>query len=143
MKRTTRKKQPRQSHRSGTATIELAICLPVLLAVTFSIIDTCNYLHLQQKLTTVAFETTRLASESKGNFNPARALGMAIAESRGLSNVELLIDSDLFSVSRVEQRLGWTVAAQASVPVRGNMPGPFVLYQNATATSEPVRIHVR
>lgn len=135
MKRLTRNKHRRPVNRSGTATIELAICLPVLLTVTFSIIDTCNYLHLQQKLTSIAFETARLAAEMNGQQDTARQYGLAIATARGLTDVELTLSSDPSVAS--------TVSAQARIPVRGNMPGPFVLFQNATASSEPVLLSVR
>jgi Flp pilus assembly protein TadG len=118
------------------------VLAPVLMFCTFAIIDVCNVIHLKQKLNTVAFETVRVASLKQSTFATARSEGVEFARARGLNNVTIRVES--FDPRRFPTReslpLGFTLRAQVEVPVRGNVPGPFVLIANRNITSQLVRI---
>jgi Flp pilus assembly protein TadG len=66
MKRTTRRSSilPTRrlgGERRGAATVELALCLPVLLTTALGMIETCNLMFTQARMQSVCFESARLA----------------------------------------------------------------------------------
>ncbi|TWU51900.1 TadE family protein [Rubripirellula reticaptiva] len=46
--------------RVGTAIVELAVCLPVLVMMTLATVEACTMLYVQQTLKTTAFEGARV-----------------------------------------------------------------------------------
>lgn len=59
----SRHKQPRsESTRSGLAVVELAICLPLMVMLTFGAIEAANAIYLKQTLVTAAYEAARTAT---------------------------------------------------------------------------------
>ncbi len=54
------KQHDRDHRRRGTAVAELAVCLPVLVAIMLATIEACTVLHVQQRLKTTAFEGARV-----------------------------------------------------------------------------------
>ena len=48
--------------RAGTATVEMAVCLPMLMLFSFGAIETANAIFLKQALSQVAYEGARTAS---------------------------------------------------------------------------------
>lgn len=51
------------ARRRGLATLELAICLPLLVAIFLGTLDTCQVIFLQQALDTACYEGQLLAAE--------------------------------------------------------------------------------
>ena len=49
-----------QADRSGVASIELAVCLPILVIVAFVAIEACGMLYLAQSLKIASFEGARV-----------------------------------------------------------------------------------
>lgn len=130
--------------RRAAATVELVVCLPVLLTVTFCFIDACNFLHLQQKLSAIAFETVRSASEKEATFATAKAFGEKIGNSRDVAGLVIQLEPVSSSASeRSEMDAGELVQARAYAPAEGNMAGPFVLFHGAEASSPVVVVAVQ
>ena len=48
--------------RKGTATVELAVCLPILVIIAFGSIETTNVIFLKDRLTSAAYEGARSAT---------------------------------------------------------------------------------
>jgi Flp pilus assembly protein TadG len=48
--------------RRGVAAVELALCLPVLLATSLGMIETCNVMFVQARMQSAAFEAARYAT---------------------------------------------------------------------------------
>jgi Flp pilus assembly protein TadG len=51
-----------ESTRSGLAVVELAICLPLMVMLTFGAIEAANAIYLKQTLVTAAYEAARTAT---------------------------------------------------------------------------------
>ena len=51
----------RRRSRQGSATAELAICLPVFVAVVFGCIEACTMLYLYQSCEITCYESVRMA----------------------------------------------------------------------------------
>ncbi len=63
------KQQHRHTRRrSGLATAELAICLPIMVAISMATIDICSAMFLRESLTIAAYEGAR-AGVPKGGTN--------------------------------------------------------------------------
>ncbi|HUY92893.1 MAG TPA: TadE/TadG family type IV pilus assembly protein [Pirellulales bacterium] len=52
----------RRRKRLGAATVELALCMPVLLTVGLGMIETSNVVFIQARLQSAAYESARLAT---------------------------------------------------------------------------------
>src|SRR5579872_2376475 len=59
------------SSRTGVAAVELALCLSVLLAIAFGMIETCNFVHLRTRMYSAAYESARLATRTTTAGNTA------------------------------------------------------------------------
>jgi len=53
---------PRSNRRRGTAVVELAICLPILVTVLLATTEACTILYVQQSLKISAFEGARVGT---------------------------------------------------------------------------------
>ncbi|MCA9165038.1 MAG: pilus assembly protein, partial [Planctomycetales bacterium] len=52
---------------SGVATLEMAVCLPMLVIITFCSIEAANFIYLKQSLTEAAYEAVRVATATGQN----------------------------------------------------------------------------
>ena len=48
--------------RAGAATVELTVCLPVLVLIVVGAIETCSFIHLNESLVTASYEGARVLS---------------------------------------------------------------------------------
>ncbi len=55
-----------QAARKGLAVVELAICLPLMVMLTFGAIEAANAIYLKQMLVTAAYEAARSATALGG-----------------------------------------------------------------------------
>jgi Flp pilus assembly protein TadG len=62
MQRLRREDPCRESTRSGLAVVELAICMPLMVMLTFGAIEAANAIYLKQTLVTAAYEAARTAT---------------------------------------------------------------------------------
>lgn len=58
----SRPRHQRPHRRCGTASVELALCLPVLLTLTFGMLETCNLVNQRTRMLAVAYESARYAT---------------------------------------------------------------------------------
>lgn len=135
----------KRKRRRGAATVELMICLPVLLTVTFCVIDVCNYLHLQQKLSTIAFESVRFISRKGTTFNQAKSYGRTMGRARGVTRPVIEMEPVSSSAgTRNAMETGELIMARAyTVKIEKNMMGPFVLFHGAVVSSPVVVMAVQ
>ena len=74
--RQRRWRSPPSDSRRGIAAVELALCLPVLMAAGFGMIEACNAVYVQARLQSAAFESVRLATR------PTTATNLAASASQ-------------------------------------------------------------
>lgn len=133
-------------NRYGIACVEFAVLAPVIVVISMAIIDICNVLHLKQKLNSIAFETSRVASYSDETFESAIAAGNEFAKARQIVNCSILVEANQpenFS-TRASLPLGHWLKSRATAPVQGNVPGPFILFGgNASVQSQLVKLAAR
>ena len=77
--------------RNGTAAVETAILLPLLVLVTFSSLELSNMVFLKQGLSIASYEGAKIASSPGTSDAQARARVQEILTSRGLSSTTITI----------------------------------------------------
>jgi Flp pilus assembly protein TadG len=131
---------PRRSRgrlrRRGAATVELAVCIPVIVLLTFGAIEMSNALFLKQALRTAAYEAARVATTPGQTEADARARAKEVLDSRGIQNYTLQFSP---AVTLTLAR-GTEVTATASAPVSENRIGPQWFFTSETLHSAVVMI---
>ncbi len=94
--------------KRGTACVELAVCLPVIVLLVFASLEGANMLFLKQAVVQSAYETAKSAAKSNSDQTIAETLGRQVLSSRGIvaptivftpSSVNNLAPGTQFSVS--------------------------------------------
>jgi Flp pilus assembly protein TadG len=99
---------PLYRFRRATASVELAVCLPVIVLLVFASLEGANMLFLRQAVVQSAYETAKAAAKAHGQQATAETLGRQVLSSRGVStptisftpaNVQALAPGSTFSVA--------------------------------------------
>lgn len=77
--------------RQGAAALEFAVCLPMLLLITFGIIETCDAIFLKQSLILAAQEGTRVAVVPGATTTNVRFQTELILRARGVTEESITI----------------------------------------------------
>lgn len=116
--------------RSGAATVELAMILPMFLILALGTIELCQYFFLRQSAAIVAYEGARLAVRSRVDAEMVRDRCETMLEQRRIVGGTVQVTPDdllsLPSASQVEVRI--------EVPHAQNSPTFFVLRNAGTIT---------
>jgi Flp pilus assembly protein TadG len=110
------KRQP--AKRRGTATVELAVCMPLLFALTFGVIETSNAIFLQQSLHSAAYEAANVATAVGGKQNDATSRADAVLTAAKVKNWTVSISPTVNSATAS----GTTVVVTVSAPLSSNVP---------------------
>jgi hypothetical protein len=117
--------------RRGLATVELAVCLPVLVILVFGSIEASSFIFLKQSLNAAAYEGIREAVRvGSGNSNAENRVNN-ILNSRGVTNFSINFPGG--ETSRFER--GEEVVIEVSAPTTTNSPlvGQFIPNRDLTA----------
>ncbi len=100
---------PKSYHsRRGTAVVELAVCLPVIVLLVFASLEGANMLFLRQAVVQSAYETAKSVAKTNGVQATAQTLGEQVLSSRGVpsptvtftpANVQTLLPGTPFTVT--------------------------------------------
>lgn len=83
--------QVRLRARTGTAAVETAILLPLLVLITFSSLELSNMVFHKQSLSIASYEGAKIATSPGTTDSQARARVQEILNARGLSNTTISI----------------------------------------------------
>ena len=76
----------RSAYRKATATVELAVCLPLLSLLVFAALEGANMMFLRQAVVQAAYETAKSAAKSNGDQATATTLGTQVLAARGVTS---------------------------------------------------------
>ena len=110
--------------RKGAATVELAICIPVLLLISFSLIELCSMMFVKQGLTVAAYEAAHRAVQPAATSAQAIAAGQEILQQRRIQGGAVAINAG--NIQQVDQGEFFTVTVTA--PATANRLVPFPLF---------------
>lgn len=76
----------------GTATVELAVCLPVIVLLLFASLEGANMLFLRQAVVQSAYETAKSVAKTNGVQATAITLGEQVLSSRNIVAPTIVFD---------------------------------------------------
>ncbi len=109
--------RPHES-RSGIATVELAICLPVLSLVVFGSIQATNLIFLQHAATAAAYEGSLELAKSNATNASVEARIQQVLDARDVVNSTITILPAGTNIAHVPP--GTTLTIEVSADVRSN-----------------------
>lgn len=125
-------------NRKGTATVEAAIALPVLLILVFGSMEVANGIFLEQSLTVAAYEGARSASSAGGTVAEAQQRIQDVLQSRGVTGQTVTV---VPAVTAATAR-GTLVTVTVSVPGAQQALNPLRLLQGETFTQSVVMVRL-
>ncbi|KAA5540397.1 pilus assembly protein [Roseiconus nitratireducens] len=126
----------RSQSRRGSAAVEFAVCLPVIVLLIFGSIEASAFIFLKQTLNVAGYEAVREACKSGGTSTEAMARAEAILGSRRVADYDVRFPAgDITMIPR-----GEPVVCEVSAPTQSNSPlaGQFV--KNRTLTARVVML---
>jgi hypothetical protein len=111
-----RRIQKNKFNRSGTATIELAVSLPVLMLVVLGALQTVSSIYLKQSLLVASYEGCRVGIEHAGSHQSITNRVNQILSEREIINPTITITPSDFSTLQT----GDLITVQVEAPLVGN-----------------------
>ena len=105
--------------------MELAVCLPMIVVLTFGAIETTSLISLRQRLLTAAYEAARTTSGPAQTSSAGTTAGTNILTARGVTGGTVTISPDPVTA---QTPTGTEIAATVTAPFTTNScMRPFVL----------------
>jgi Flp pilus assembly protein TadG len=131
-----RNDQRTATRRRGTAAVEFAVCLPVLLLITFGAIEAANGIYLKQVVTQAAYETARVVTTPGRTSNDARAFGQQVLDARTIEDAVITINPTI----NANTPSGTEVTVTVSAPANSNSFAPLWYFSDTTVAGRVVMI---
>lgn len=108
-----RRLSTRRGHhaRAGTAAVEFALCLPLLIAMVFGVVETSNAVYLQNALTAAAYEASGVVSIAGGTSTNATTRAQAVLTALGATNATVTISPTVTASTTTGTEITVTVSA--------------------------------
>lgn len=100
----------------------MAVCLPVLFAIVFGAIQTCDVIHLRHVTTLAAYEGTLAASKSNGTRSSVLQRAETLLDAVGVTGGVVTLEPNVANLADLAE--GQHVAVVVTAPVSGNLTGP-------------------
>lgn len=126
-----------ESRRRGAATVEFAVCMPVVILLVMGSVEAVSMIFLKQSLQTAAYEATRRAIRLDGSASEAVVAGQTILDARNIEQYEIT-----FPLGQPEAAArGQSIAVEVSAPSAPNSPiaGRFVPNRDLTVRTTMVK----
>lgn len=105
-----------EQRRRGTAAVECAICIPILLTIMFATLEVCSGIFLTETVTVAAYEGCRVGVRRRATNADARAQVQAVLDARNVTGATITITPPDFSAMSALDPITVTVTA----PTNGN-----------------------
>lgn len=123
--------RPTTRRRGGTAVIELAVCLPVIILLVFGSIEAASFIFLKQSLSAAAYEAAREAIRNTSNNTISEARATNVLDARSVKDYTISFPN---GESGTAIR-GSEIVVLVTAPTQANSPlaGQFVANRQLTA----------
>lgn len=117
--------------RRAAATIEFAVCLPVIIMLVFGAIEASSFIFLKQSLNAAAYEGVREAIRNSSTTQESRSVTESILNSRNINQFSISFSGG----SPESKQRGEPVVIEVSAPAAANSPllGQFINDRQLTA----------
>ena len=120
--------------RSAIATVELAICIPVLTLIVFGSIQATNLIFLQHAATAAAYEGSLEMAKSNASNASVRARIEQVLEARGVGKTQIAILPAGTEISRTPPGTLLTIQVTADVRSNTSVFGFFSMQNQVTGS---------
>lgn len=108
----------------GTSTVELAICLPVLMVLVFGALECTTMIFVKQSLHVASYEAARVAVRPSATNADAEKRSNLVIEERDLDDATVTFEPEDISAAAVGDKIVVTV----SVPAESNSLLPLKFF---------------
>lgn len=122
----------------GTATVELALCLPMLLATGFGMIEVTNLIFIEARIQSASYESARLATRPTTSNATAATNAQVVAYCQslltqlGINDATITVTPNNLSTATP----GTLVTVAVSVPSLPNSPTSYLLRNSVTLSAQ-------
>ena len=106
----------RSTSRQGTASVEFALCLPILIVFVFGAVETSNAVYLQSGLTSACYEASNYVTDSGNTSATAQTRANAVLTSLGINGGTVTISPTVTASTA----LGTQITITCSAPLSSN-----------------------
>ncbi len=121
-----------KNERSGTATVEMAVCLPVIVLLVFGGVEAAHFIQLKQNLTICAYEAAKKATRDDASMQDAIDRFNEIALAKGITGASISF-SPTFNTTTAS---GTEITVQVTAPAESNYEMPVDFFQNRNLSAE-------
>ena len=126
-----RRCRTRPEGRRGVATVELAVCLPVLLLLVVGAIESSNFIFLKQAVTVAAYEAAQVSTRAGGKAADGQQRAQQILAARSVDSSTIT-----FSPANPDQAVrGTLVSVSVTAPVSANSIGLDWFYDDQSVSA--------
>jgi Flp pilus assembly protein TadG len=118
--------------RKGSATVELAVCLPVLMIIAMGSIEATNAIFLKQHLTSAAYEGARAAIAPGQTSAGATTAAQSVLTAFGISGATVTITPTVTTSTSSGTQITVTVSAPLS---SNSWMSPFIVGKTITTVA--------
>ena len=106
-------RRKKNGNRKGAATVEFAVCLPIIVLIVFGGIQASNLLFLRQTLVQAAYEGIKTGVKIDGTATSAIASAQSVVDGRNLRNVTITLNPSVVETLDRGSIIEMTVTAPA------------------------------
>ncbi len=122
--------------RRGTATVELALCLPLIVLVAFGTVEGASMIFLKQTLVQTAYEGTKVAIHRNATNDDVNAAIQSVLDGRSLTGVTVE-----FNPTNIRSaRRGDLVTIRVMAPSDANSIFPFGPFKGHLVSGRAVMV---
>lgn len=121
--------------RTGAATVEFAVCLPLLMLIGFASIETANAMFLKQVLAQSAYEGARVGAQPDADTSKISTRCNDILQARGIKTATVSVTPSNCSDQTAK---GTAISVSVSAPATANAIFPLTFFKNSTITKKVV-----
>ncbi|MEP3478236.1 MAG: TadE family protein [Fuerstiella sp.] len=112
--------------RKGAATVEAAVCLPLLIVLVFGSVESSNGIFLKQSLTIAAYEAAKIAAAPRGTKQNATVRCSEVLAVRDVDNFEISFSPNNLDANTPR---GQTIEVTVTVDADAAALGPLWIFE--------------
>jgi len=130
---------PDVANRGGTAIVEMAICLPLLMLIAFGAIETANAIFLKQAIAQAAYEGARTASLPTSTKADILKRCNEIITARKIKGTVVSVSPNDVSPGTAQ---GTQISVTVTAPANANAISPLWFFQKSNMTKQVVMTRI-
>lgn len=130
---------PAVARRAGAAMVEMAICLPLLMMISFGAIETANAIFLKQAISQVAYEGVRTGSLPKATQADILKCCDEFLGARRIKGATVSVSPNNVSAATAP---GTIIEVRVTAPVSANAISPVWFFQNSSMSKQAVMVRI-